>query len=169
MEHARLAQSELSQEKCCITASQLIVKREKSKLWEKPHKTRKTHGVKNVNLTPNLTKMQPFALIQVAQLKLLRLRPVNVSNAQNSMVLTRIKLNATKRNAQLRTIRFLESMEDARFVLHSNILILLANYAYLILALVTRSLRKMVDVILVMLVPDQMKLAEHARKILVIS
>ena len=75
------------------------MKREKSKLWEKPHKTRKTHGVKNVNLTPNLTKMQPFALIQVAQLKLLRLRPVNVSNAQNSMVLTRIKLNATKRNA----------------------------------------------------------------------
>lgn len=60
-------------------------------------------------------------------------------------------------------------MEDARFVLHSNILILLANYAYLILALVTRSLRKMVDVILVMLVPDLMKLAEHARKILVIS
>ena len=118
--------------------------------------------------TPSQMKMQPFALIQAAQLIPRRLRLASVSNVQNTMVLQMIKRIATKKSAQLRTTRFLESMENVRFALHSNILILQASYAYPILALVTRSLRKMVDAILVMLELDLMKLEEHARKILVI-
>ena len=99
MEHARLVQRELLLEKCCITASQSIVKREKSKLWEIPRKVQKNHGVRNANLTLNLMKMQPSALIQVAQLMPLRLRLVIANNVQNTMVLTKIKENATKKNA----------------------------------------------------------------------